>query len=431
MRPRIAMLAATIAAGALLTGPSLVSAAPRQNHHLTIAATPNPIAAGDGVLVYGQLRGSDISGQAITLYQHAIESSHGYTVVGTTTTNSFGFYEFTEPQGTVVNDTDWFVRGPDGSHSRTVHERVQALVTLNASSTSSDTAHPIVFTGTVTPNHAGGLVFLQAQRGSSDDWRTLKSGRLDGSSNYSIPFRWRRPGERDVRVVFRSDRRNLRGVSDPVTVDIQQAQVPGFTINSSAPITDEGTAVTISGVLDQPGTTTPEPNTVVQLWGRAAHQRRFLVLADGTTGSDGSYSFNRPAVTTNTVYFVATMRLGHQKPRHTALLYQGVRDVVTMQSSASSANTGQTVTFTGTVMPDKAGHSIYLQKLGRDNDWHTVEIGTVRHDSTFAFAWVIGSPGTHMFRARITSDGVNVGSHSPPVSITATAPPASSLPPAS
>jgi len=89
------------------------------------------------------------------------------------------------------------------------------------------------------------------------------------------------------------------------------------------------------------------------------------------------------------------------------------------------------VTFTGTVMPDKAGHSIYLQKLGRDNDWHTVEIGTVRHDSTFAFAWVIGSPGTHMFRARITSDGVNVGSHSPPVSITATAPPASSLPPAS
>ena len=67
-------------------------------------------------------------------------------------------------------------------------------------------------------------------------------------------------------------------------------------------------------------------------------------------------------------------------------------------------------------MPDKAGHSIYLQKLGRDGDWHTVEIGTVRHDSTFEFAWAIGSPGTHTFRARITSDGVNVGSHSAPVS---------------
>ena len=429
MRPRIAMLAATIAAGALLTVPNLVSAAPRHNHHLTIAATPNPIAAGDGVLVYGQLRGSDISGQAVTLYQHVIGSGRGYTAAGTATTNSFGFYEFTEPQGAVVNNTDWFVRGPDASHSRTVHELVQALVSAPAG-TSTDTAHPVVFTGNVTPNHAGGRVFLQEQRGSSDDWQTLKSGRLDANSNYSIPYRWRRPGERDVRVVFRSDDRNLRGVSDPVTVDIQQAQVPGFTISSSAPITDEGTTVAISGVLDRAGTTTPEPITVVQLWGRSARQHRFVVLADRMTGSDGSYSFNQPA-TTNTVYYVATIPLGQQKPRRTALLYEGVRDVVMMHSSALSATTGQTVTFGGTVMPDKAGHSIYLQKLGRDGDWHTVEIVTVRHDSTFEFAWVIGSPGTQTFRARITSDEVNVGSHSAPVSVTATLPPASSLPPAS
>src|SRR5437763_12419397 len=109
MRPRIAMLAATIVAGALLTGPSLVSAAPHHNHHLTIAATPNPIAAGDGVLIYGQLRGSNISGQTITLYQHVIGANGGYVPAGTTTTNSFGFYEFTEPQGTVVNNTNWFV----------------------------------------------------------------------------------------------------------------------------------------------------------------------------------------------------------------------------------------------------------------------------------------------------------------------------------
>jgi hypothetical protein len=156
-----------------------------------------------------------------------------------------------------------------------------------------------------------------------------------------------------------------------------------------------------------------------------------VVLADGTTGSDGSYSFNRPAETTNTVYFVATMRVGHTKPRHTALLYQGVRDVVTMQSSTPTTTTGQTVTFIGTVMPDKAGHSIYLQQLGRDGEWHTVEIGRVRRDSTFEFAWAAGSPGTHTFRARITSDGLNVGSRSAPVTITVAAPPASSLPPGS
>jgi phage protein U len=430
MRPRLAMLGVALAA-VMLTVPSLASAAPKHNHHVTIGATPNPIAAGDGVLVYGQLRGTDITGQTITLYQHVIGSGGGYTAAATTTTDSFGFYKFTEPPGTVMSDENWFVRGPDASHSRTVRERVSALVSANASATATDTNHPIVFTGTVSPNHAGGRVFLQAQRGSSDEWATLQSGSLDANSNYSIPFRWRRPGERDVRVVFRSDARNLRGVSDPVSITVEQAQVPGFTISSSSPIAPEGSSVTISGVLDQAGTSTPEPNTVVQLWGRTADQRRFLVLADGMTGSDGSYSFTRPAVTTNTVYFVATLRVGHQRVRRTALLYQGVSDVVTMQPSALSGATGQTVTFSGTVMPDKAGHSIYLQQLGQDGDWHTVEVGTVRNNSTFEFAWVVGSLGTHTFRARITSDGRNVGSHSPSVDIVATTPPASSLPPAS
>jgi hypothetical protein len=187
----------------------------------------------------------------------------------------------------------------------------------------------------------------------------------------------------------------------------------------------------ISGTLDQPGTTTPEQGTAVQLWGRPAHGRHYVVLADGVTGSDGSYSFPQSNLATNTAYYVATMPLSNTTRRQTALLYQGVRDVVTIQSSTSSATTGQTVTLTGTVLPDKAGRVIYLQKLGKDHDWHTVEVGIVRHDSTYQFRWTIGAPGAHEFRARITSDGANVGSASPPVSITATAPPASSLPPAS
>ena|SRR5947207_6582666 len=99
MRPRIAVLAAALAAGVLLTLPSLVGAAPRHNHHLTIAATPNPVQAGDGVLIYGRLEGSDIAGRTISLYQHVVGAGGGYTQAGTTTTNSFGFYEITEPQG--------------------------------------------------------------------------------------------------------------------------------------------------------------------------------------------------------------------------------------------------------------------------------------------------------------------------------------------
>jgi hypothetical protein len=89
------------------------------------------------------------------------------------------------------------------------------------------------------------------------------------------------------------------------------------------------------------------------------------------------------------------------------------------------------VTFTGTVLPDKAGHIIYLQKLGNDGDFHTVEIGIVRSDSTFQFNWTMGSPDAYTFRVRIPTDEDNIGSASPPVSVTASAPAVSTLPSAS
>jgi plastocyanin len=431
MRLRVCVLACALTVLGSLAASGLASAAPRHNHHLTIAATPDPVATGDGVLIYGRLLRADSGGQTITLYHHVYGGNPGYQPIGTTQTDGAGYYEFAREENVVDTNRNWFVRGPDGSHSRTVHERVIPLVSISPSSTSTDTSHAIVFTGHVTPNHPLERVFLQQQNGSGDDWRTLRSGRLDAASDYSIAYRWRVPGAHDVRVVFPGDYRNVRGVSDPVTVTIQQAQVPSFTINTSDPIVASGGSATISGVLDQPGTSTPEPSTIVQLWGRTADQRHFAVLADTPTGTDGSYSFTQSGLTRNTVYYVATMRLPHTPRRHTALLFEGVRDMVTMQPSTSTPSVGQTVTFTGTVLPDKAGHVIYLQKQGKNGDWHTVEIGFVRNDATFQFGWTVGSPGTHTFRARITSDEHNVGSASPPVSITATAPSASSLPPAS
>lgn len=431
MRLRLAVLACLLTAVGAVAAPSLASAAPRHNHHLTIASTPNPVPAGEGVVIYGRLLGAGSASQPIALYHHISGSGRGYSLVQTTTTDASGYYEFTRAEGVVLTNRDWFVRGPNGSHSRTVHERAIALVGMTPSSTSTDTNSPITFAGIITPRHPFERVVLQQQNGSSDDWSTLKSGHTHGSSSYSISYRWRRPGVHDVRVVFPGDYRNLGGVSNPVTVVVQQAQVPDFTINSTDPIVDEGGSAAINGVLYMPGTTSPDPNTVVQLWRRTAHQGHFSVLADGSTDANGNYSFTQSELITNAVYYVATMPLSNSKRRRTALLYEGVRDVLMLQSSASSAPTGQTVTFSGPVLPDKAGHSIYLQKLGKDGDWHTIEVGTVRNDSTFRFNWTLGSPGSYEFRARITSDAANVGSASAPITVTATTPSASSLPPAS
>ncbi len=432
MRLRLAVLATlvtTLAAGAVT---SVASAAPRHNRGLTINAIPNPIDAGEGVFIYGQLNVGPAGGQTIVLYHHLADSGLGYTKVGQTTTDSRGFYEFTRAEDVVLTNRSWFVReqGIHQIHSRTVFERVSALVSLAASTTTAVTGQPVTFTGSVTPNHAFERVVLQEQ-GADGNWRDLKSGRLGGGSNYSITYPWRFAGDHTVRVLFPSDARNIAGTANPVTVAVQQKQIAGFTINSSDQLIAYQQSVTISGVLDQSSSsTTPETSTPVTLWARSAYQSQFTPVADTTTGMDGSYTFAPPEMPNyNTVYQVRTTIAPH---RHSAVLFEGVQDALTLTPSSTTSEVGGSVTFTGTVLPDKAGHVIYLQRLGADGNWHNEEVRFVTNASTFQFGWTFGKAGAYQFRARITGDRGNVGGASAPVTITVS--PAVStmtLPPAS
>ncbi|MBV9808348.1 MAG: hypothetical protein JO286_14250 [Solirubrobacterales bacterium] len=425
MRPRFAVLATVVTTLVAVVVPSVVSASPTNNSGLTINAIPNPIDAGEGVFIYGHLNVTPVAGQTIILYHHLAGSGLGYTKVGQTTTDSHGFYEFTRAENVVMTNRSWFVReaGIHQIHSRTVFERVAALVSLSASTSSAVTGQPVVFTGHVDPSHAGEPVVLQ-QETASGEWRDLKSGRLDLGSNYAITYRWRFAGDHTVRVLFGSDVRNIRGAANPVTVAVQQVQRPGFTINTSDQLISYGQSVTISGVLDSAATSTP-----VTLWARNAYQTQFTPVADTTTGSGGSYTFAPQVPAYNTVYIVRTTLAPH---RNSAALFEGVQDVLTLTPSSTSSEIGGHVTFTGTVLPDKAGHVIYLQRLGADRDWHNEELTVLTNASTFQFGWIFGKAGTYQFRARISGDRGNVGGASEPVAVQVSpATSTSSLPPAS
>lgn len=425
MRLRITVLACALAALSPLALPSLAGAAPRHNDGLSIRAVPHQIIAGEAVLIYGRLRGPNHANQTIRLY-HRINPNSSFSLIGVTKTDSLGLYEFTRAEGIVETNRSWFVRGPHFTHSRTVHERVTALVSLAANPAVGLTRHPITFSGTVTPNHAGGTVLLQVERANGDDWRTLKHGRIKADSTYQIAYAWRVPGAHDVRVVFPGDARNTTGVSDPVTVLIQQTQHADFTINTSAPIVRNGAPYTISGILDQPGTTTPEPNTSVSLFAALPGTNSFHEVTTAMTDSSGKYSFAGLTSSTNKLYQVRTTFAPARDG--SAVLFEGVQEVVNMSASSQTSTVGGHITFTGSVSPDKSGHVIYLQKFGRDGDWHTVEVRTVATGSTFAFGWTFGAAGTKQFRARITGGPVNVGAASPTVTVVVTQPPVTALP---
>jgi hypothetical protein len=427
MRLRLTVLAATLAAFAGMAMPGAAGAAPVRNRGLTIHAVPNPIIAGEAVLIYGQLKGPDHANQVIRLY-HRINPAPRFTLIGTTRTNSRGQYEFTRAEDVVQTNRNWFVTGVNGRgfpHSRTVHERVAALVSLAANSPTGLTRHALVFSGHVSPGHRGSLVLLQQQNASGARWHTIKRARVGAGSDYNIPYAWRVPGAYDVRVRFAGDARNTAAPSDPVSVIIRQTEVPDFTITTSDPVVANGQAVTISGVLDQAGTTTPQPGASVSLFARTPGRTPFKEVTTTTTAPDGSYSFANVKSTTNELYQVRTT---FAPRRHSAVLFEGVQDVLTMQASSQTSTVDGHITFTGSVSPDKAGHVIYLEKLGKDDNWHIVEVRFVNHASTFQFGWTFGTSGTKTFRARITGGPVNVGAASQPITIDVAQPPLSSLP---
>ena len=402
---------------------------PHYNDGLTIAATPDPITAGQGVLIYGQLQGPNNANRRVYLF-HRINPASEFTVIGSRVTNAQGYYEFVRADGVVVSNRNWFVTGPGHTHSRTIHELVSAVVTLNANTTTTaTTSQPVQFSGSVFPAHPHQRVLLQAQDSASGDgWHTISSTYTRADSSFALSYKFRTPGSYTLRAYFQGDRRNTPGQSDELSLTVQQQQNPSFTIASSAPVIVNGQTATISGKLYTAGsTTTTQPNAAVVLYGRTL-AGGFKALQSGTTDSSGGYSFT-VMPSRNTIYHVETAGTPREK---TANLYLGVQDVVTIALSSSTTTVGGSVTITGTVTPEHSGHAIHLEAQNPSGDWVVLKTGYVSPASTYSFTFTPGEMGTLQLRTRITGGPVNVGGASTPVTLTVSgAAPVSSLPPAS
>ena len=408
--------------------PSKANAAPRHNHGLTIAATPDPISAGDGVLIYGQLTGPNNADKRVWLF-HRINPAQRFTPVSVTRTNSSGFYDFVRADGVVNSNRNWFVLGPRNTHSRTIHEWVASVVTLGSSTASATTAQTVNFTGTVSPTHDNQTVLLQEQESSApsgNGWKTIAASRTSSSSAFAIAHRFRMAGTYTLRALFPADARNIAGVSPSISLAVQQEQNPSFTINASAQAITNGQTETISGTLYADGsTTTVQPNVTVTLYGRQGTDQ-FKALQSKQTDSSGDYSFTT-VPSYNTVYYATA-----GAKEKTAKLYVGVQDVVNAQLGATTVTVGGTVKVTGNVTPDHTGHVLYLQQQNVAGQWVDVGTSYLSTGSTFAFNYTPGMAGTVNLRVQITGGPWSIGgiSTTMPLTVSGVAP-VSSLPPAS
>jgi hypothetical protein len=418
---------ALVAATSLLAlAPAAASAhkhpSPRERCRIDIKLMPALVSAGESTEVSGQLScGHRVSpgAQTVQLYAH-VAGTAGYVPVGSTTTEAGGAYKLTSP----VEDanTSFYVRS-SGAQSERRRLRVEAQVTLTGppEGTQIETGAPNqeTFSGTVTPTtDVGARVILQRQNAvSGEEWHRIGVGQVETGGGYTIKHIFRVPGDASIRVLVRSDGLNVPSASTPLEYEISQAQNPSLTIASSADPISYGQQVTISGVLA--GATTPQ---TVTLLGRTVHQQGFAPIAEVSTSPGGTYSFPAQAPVNSTLYRV---RAAGQK---SAVLYEGVRDVLTAAASPTTLPAGQTVTFSGTVAPDHAGHVIYLERENASGSgFHVVQVGHILPGSVYSIVHQVYVPGTKVYRIDIPGGPENGRALSQPFTIQVTPAPASAL----
>ncbi len=419
---RSVKLIPSLAAAVTLLAPTLAGAAATGKHPspnggcaVNIKVAPRQITAGDPLVIFGRLRchgrpSTGAAGQTVTLLQHTA-AAPGFGVLQTTTTDPGGFYQLTVA-GVKANSVFYVRSHGAASGRRTV--KVAAEVTLSGPAEGTQlftgAANKVTFTGTVSPADAGARVVLQRQNAATgNEWHRIDLGQVSPEGSYSITHTFRVPGDANIRVLVRSQRRNSPSPSNVLTYEVSQTQNPGLTIQASADPISYGQSVTISG------TVAGGAHEPVTLLARTARQHGFAPIVEGTTDGSGKYTLPAQSPINSTLYEVK----GTGKV--SAVLYEGVKDVLTAQVSPTTVQAGQVLTFSGTVAPDHSGHVVYLERQNTSGTgFHVVQVGVVAPGSTYSIVHAVYDPGTKVFRVKIPGGPENEGAASPPFTITVT-----------
>jgi hypothetical protein len=112
------------------------------------------------------------------------------------------------------------------------------------------------------------------------------------------------------------------------------------------------------------------------------------------------------------------------------VLFVGVQDALSAQASATTINQGQSVTFTGSVVPDKTGHAIYLQRLNAAGTaWHVIALVAIGANSSYSITQTFFQAGSEVVRVKIPGGPDNQGAASAPFTVTVKQIPAAALVP--
>jgi hypothetical protein len=387
--------------------------------HIKLFAEPHLITSGESAEVFGQLLClSGDEGQPVTVYEHTA-GSPGLKIAGTTTTGAGGFYSFVVSD--VTNDSSFYATALT-VQSATKAVRVQPVVTLKGPPEPDTlfTGHPsrVTFEGTVNPADEGALLVLQRESATSDEeWHPIELGRVGPGGAYSITHTFIAPGDANIRVLVpRHGRFSVRGVSNTLSYVVSQRENPNLTINTTDYQPPDGSPVTLSGTL------AAGQGKMVTLQERT-RGNEFATVTTITTGSGGAYQF---VVTPpqNIAYRVIGAGV------NSAVLFQGVKFILTPNPPPTTVQAGQAMTLTGTVTPAIAGKTVYLERENKiGGGYHVVDVGSVLANGTYSITDFVFGVGQAVFRVKVPGNTEYLQISSTPFTVEVTPGPPGSLKP--
>jgi hypothetical protein len=149
-----------------------------QNPRLTINASADPISYGQSVTLSGILAGG--ANQKVALMGHG--RGLPATKLGEATTNGSGEYTFV--QKPLVNTSYRVTSGAISSAA--LFEGVKYVLTAGVSASTVQAGKALTFSGTVTPNHVGQVVYLERQNTFGGGFHVVDVGTVTAGSTYAI-----------------------------------------------------------------------------------------------------------------------------------------------------------------------------------------------------------------------------------------------------
>ncbi len=190
-----------------------------QNPALTINSSAQVAPYGQTIKITGVM--ANAKDQKVMLMSHP-RNQPPFTKVDEATTNSSGEYSFSE---SALRNGPYRVLGPTNVGSSVLYEGVRYVLSASAAPASVPAGQAVTFSGTVTPIHAGHVVYVEREN-PGGGFHVVDVGTVSPTGTYSISHYVFGTGKQVFRVHVPGDPENMGVSSQTFPVEVT-APAPG------------------------------------------------------------------------------------------------------------------------------------------------------------------------------------------------------------